>query len=69
MHEQGLSKLAGAIAERKAIAKKIDELQIELDEYRIDINQFYYKIVTDWIQYWDSFDYGLYLKILEAKQR
>tara|TARA_R110000851_G_scaffold5820_1_gene23762 strand:- start:54 stop:224 length:171 start_codon:yes stop_codon:yes gene_type:complete len=46
MHEQGLSKLAGAIAERKAIAKKIDELQIELDEYRIDINQFYYKIVT-----------------------
>ena len=25
--------------------------------------------IADWIQYWDSFDYGLYLKILEAKQR
>ena len=25
--------------------------------------------IADWIQYWDSFVYGLYLKILEAKQR
>jgi hypothetical protein len=25
--------------------------------------------IADWIQYWDSFDYGLYLKILEAKER
>jgi hypothetical protein len=46
MHEQGMAKVSGAVAERKAIAKKIDELQIELDEYRIDINQFYYKIVA-----------------------
>ena len=29
MHKEGLSKLAGAIAERRAIAEKIDELQIE----------------------------------------
>ena len=25
--------------------------------------------IADWIEYWDSFDYGLYLKIIEAKQR
>jgi len=25
--------------------------------------------IADWIQHWDSFDYGLYLKILQAKQR
>ncbi len=25
--------------------------------------------ISDWIEYWDSFDYGLYLKILEARQK
>ena len=25
--------------------------------------------IADWIQYWDNFDYGLYLAILKAKQR
>lgn len=23
--------------------------------------------IADWIEYWDSFDYGLYIKILQAK--
>ncbi len=25
--------------------------------------------IADWIQYWDGFDYGLYIKILKAKQK
>jgi len=25
--------------------------------------------IADWIEYWDSFDLGIYLKILQAKQR
>ena len=25
--------------------------------------------IADWIEYWDSFDLGLYLNILQAKQR
>ena len=45
MHKEGLSKLAGAIAERKEIAKKIDELQIELNDGKIDIHDFYDLIV------------------------
>jgi len=24
--------------------------------------------IADWIQYWDNFDYGLYLAILKARQ-
>lgn len=24
--------------------------------------------IADWIEYWDSFDYGLYLKILKTKK-
>lgn len=23
--------------------------------------------IADWIEHWDSFDYGLYIKILQAK--
>ena len=45
MSKEGLSKLAGAIAERKEIAKKIDELQIELNDGKIDIHDFYDLIV------------------------
>ena len=45
MNEEGLSKLAGAIAERKEIAKKIDELQIELHNGKLDIHDFYDLIV------------------------
>jgi hypothetical protein len=45
MHKEGLSKLAGVIAERKEIAKKIDELQIELHNGKIDIHDFYHLIV------------------------
>ena len=25
--------------------------------------------IADWIQYWDHFDYGLYLAILKVKQK
>jgi len=25
--------------------------------------------IIDWIEYWDHFDYGLYLAILKAKQQ
>ena len=25
--------------------------------------------IADWIQYWDSFDYGLYVRILRARQK
>jgi hypothetical protein len=25
--------------------------------------------IIDWIEYWDNFDYGLYLAILKAKQQ
>ena len=25
--------------------------------------------IADWIEHWDHFDYGLYLKVLQAKQR
>jgi hypothetical protein len=25
--------------------------------------------IADWIEYWDSFDLGLYLKILKAKSK
>ena len=45
MHKEGLSKLAGAIAERRAIAEKIDELQIELNDGKIDLHDFYDLIV------------------------
>lgn len=45
MSKEGLSKLAGAVAERKAIAEKIDELQIELNDGKIDIHDFYDLIV------------------------
>jgi len=45
MHKEGLSKLAGAVAERKAIAEKIDELQIDLHNGKIDLHDFYDLIV------------------------
>ena len=25
--------------------------------------------IADWIEYWDTFDYGLYIAILKAKQQ
>lgn len=24
--------------------------------------------IADWIEHWDNFDYGLYVRILQAKQ-
>jgi len=24
--------------------------------------------IVDWIEYWDGFNYGLYIKLLKAKQ-
>ena len=45
MHEQGMAKVAGAAAERREIAEKIDELQIKLHDGRIDLHEFYYEIV------------------------
>ena len=40
-----LDKLSGAVAERREIAEKIDELQIKLHDGRIDLHEFYYEIV------------------------
>jgi len=45
MHEQGMAKVSGAVAERKAIAEKIDELQIKLHDGKIDLHDFYDLIV------------------------
>ena len=25
--------------------------------------------IAEWIEYWDSFDYGLYIKILQEKNK
>lgn len=44
MHEQGMAKVSGAVAERKAIAKKIDELQIKLHDGKINFEDFYHLI-------------------------
>jgi|TARA_R110002074_G_scaffold35456_1_gene96734 hypothetical protein len=44
MHEQGMSKVSGAVAERKAIAEKIDELQIDLHNGKIDFEDFFHLI-------------------------
>ncbi len=40
-----LDKLSGAVAERRKIAEKIDELQVELHDGKIDIHDFYHLIV------------------------
>ena len=40
-----LDKLSGAVAERREIAEKIDELQIELNDGKIDLHDFYDLIV------------------------
>ena len=45
MHKEGLSKLAGAIAERRKFVTMIDDLQIELNDGKIDIHDFYDLIV------------------------
>ena len=45
MHEQGIAKVSGAVEERKAIAEKIDELQIKLHDGKIDLHDFYDLIV------------------------
>ena len=45
MHEQGMTKVSGAIAERREIAEKIDKLQIKLHDGRIDLHEFYYEII------------------------
>lgn len=45
MHEQGMAKVAGAAAERREIAEKIDELQIKLHDGKIDLHDFYDLIV------------------------
>jgi len=39
-----LDKLSGAVAERKAIAKKIDQLQIDLHNGKIDFEDFFHLI-------------------------
>ena len=40
-----LDKLSGAVAQRKAIAKEIDELQIDLHNGKIDLEDFYHLII------------------------
>tara|TARA_R110001632_G_scaffold5290_2_gene21550 strand:- start:1439 stop:1609 length:171 start_codon:yes stop_codon:yes gene_type:complete len=45
MHKEGLSKLAGAIAERRKFVTLIDDLQIELNDGKIDIHEFYCQVV------------------------
>ena len=40
-----LDKLSGAVAERREIAEKIDELQIKLHDGKIDLEDFYHLIV------------------------
>ena len=45
MHEKGMAKVSGVVAERKVIAKKIVELQIDLHNGRIDLHDFYDLIV------------------------
>jgi hypothetical protein len=39
-----LDKLSGAVAERKAIAEKIDQLQIDLHNGKIDFEDFFHLI-------------------------
>ena len=39
-----LDKLSGAVAERREIAEKIDELQIDLHNGKIDFEDFYHLI-------------------------
>jgi len=38
------------------------KLYILLDDMKPHIN------IVDWIQYWDSFDIGLYIRLLELKK-
>ena len=44
MHEQGMSKVSGAVAERREIAEKIDELQIDLHNGKINFEDFFHLI-------------------------
>jgi hypothetical protein len=45
MSKEELYKLEGAIAQTKAIAKEIDELQIDLHNGKIDLDDFYHLII------------------------
>lgn len=45
MSKEELYKLEGAVAQRKAIAKEIDELQIDLHDGKIDLDDFYHLII------------------------
>ena len=40
-----LDKLSGAVAERREIAKKIDDLQIDFHDGKIDLDDFYHLII------------------------
>tara|TARA_R110001606_G_scaffold269760_1_gene418286 strand:- start:1754 stop:1924 length:171 start_codon:yes stop_codon:yes gene_type:complete len=44
MHEEGMAKVSGAVAERKAIAEKIDKLQIDLHNGKINFEDFFHLI-------------------------
>tara|TARA_R110000751_G_scaffold29912_3_gene76962 strand:- start:1021 stop:1191 length:171 start_codon:yes stop_codon:yes gene_type:complete len=46
MHEEGIAKLAGAIAERKKTVGIINKLQKDLHNGKIDITGFYIEIIT-----------------------
>ena len=45
MSKEELYKLEGAVAQRKSIAKEIDELQIDLHNGKIDLDDFYHLII------------------------
>ena len=45
MSKEELYELSGAIAQSKAIAKEIDELQIDLHDGKIDLDDFYHLII------------------------
>ena len=45
MSKEELHELPGAYAQRKAIAKEIDELQIDLHDGKIDLDDFYHLII------------------------
>lgn len=45
MSKEELHELPGAVAQRKSIAKEIDELQIDLHDGKIDLDDFYHLII------------------------
>ena len=46
MHEEGIAKLAGAIAERKKTVEIINKLQKDLHNGKISTTGFYIEIIT-----------------------